>query len=80
MGSLLRNLSRGGRVGAAFWCWTNARGLGGPQCPSWVTRSLSRSRGIPGLEDRPALGGVMVSVLTESFLQVWAPDELLVDK
>lgn len=80
MGSLLRNLSRGGRVGAALWCWTKARGLGGPQCPSWVTPRLSRSRGIPGLEDRPALGGVMVSVLTESFLQVWAPHEFLVDK
>ncbi|XP_034363216.1 oxidoreductase-like domain-containing protein 1 isoform X3 [Arvicanthis niloticus] len=77
MGSLLHYLSRGGRLGAALWCWTNARGLSGPQCPSWVARSLSCSRGIPGLGGRPALGGIMVSVLTESFLLVWAPDELV---
>lgn len=78
MGSLLQNLSRGGRVGAALWCWTNVRGLSGLQCPSWVARSLSCSPGIPGLGGRTALGGIMVSVLTESFLlQVWAPDELV---
>lgn len=59
MGSLLRYLSRGGRLGAALWCWTNARGLSGPQCPSWVARSLSCSRGIPGLGGRTALGGIM---------------------
>nr|BAT46525.1 oxidoreductase like domain containing 1 [Tokudaia muenninki] len=69
MGSLLQNLSRGGRVGAALWCWTNARGLGGLQFPSWVARSLSCRRGIPGRGGRPALGGSMVSVLTERFLQ-----------
>ncbi|XP_028643775.1 oxidoreductase-like domain-containing protein 1 isoform X3 [Grammomys surdaster] len=68
MGSLLQNLSRGGRVGAVLWCWANARGLSGSQCPSWVARNLSCSRGIPGLGGRPALGGIMVSVLTESFL------------
>ncbi|XP_031207342.1 oxidoreductase-like domain-containing protein 1 isoform X2 [Mastomys coucha] len=59
MGSLLQNLSRGGRVGAALWCWTNVRGLSGLQCPSWVARSLSCSPGIPGLGGRPALGGIM---------------------
>ncbi|XP_021033754.1 oxidoreductase-like domain-containing protein 1 isoform X1 [Mus caroli] len=69
MGSPLQNLSRGGRVRAALWCWTQARGLSGRQCPSRVARSLSCSRGFPGRGGRPALGRTMVSVLTESFLQ-----------
>ncbi|XP_021493043.2 oxidoreductase-like domain-containing protein 1 [Meriones unguiculatus] len=67
---LLQSLSRGGRVGAARWCWTRSHGLSGSQGPGRVAGSLSRSRGIPGLGGRPALGGgVTVSALTESALQ-----------
>ncbi|XP_021069461.1 oxidoreductase-like domain-containing protein 1 isoform X2 [Mus pahari] len=59
MGSLLQNLSRGGRVRTALWCWTHAGCLSYLQCPSPVARSLSCSRGILGRGGRPALGGTM---------------------
>ncbi|XP_059125846.1 oxidoreductase-like domain-containing protein 1 [Peromyscus eremicus] len=58
MGILLQSLSRGGRVGTELCYWARTRGPSGPQCPSWVTRSLPHSRGVPSLGGQPALGGV----------------------
>ncbi|XP_052615861.1 oxidoreductase-like domain-containing protein 1 isoform X1 [Peromyscus californicus insignis] len=55
---LLQSLSRGGRVGTELCYWASTRGPSGPQCPSWVARSLSHSRGVPSLGGQPALGGV----------------------
>ncbi|OBS83012.1 hypothetical protein A6R68_22993 [Neotoma lepida] len=58
MRMLLQSLSRRGRVGTELCCWASTRGPNGPQCPSWVARSLSRSRGVPSVGGQPALGGV----------------------
>ncbi|XP_006987749.1 oxidoreductase-like domain-containing protein 1 isoform X1 [Peromyscus maniculatus bairdii] len=58
MGILLQSLSRRGRVGTELCYWASTRGPSGPQCPSWVARSLSHSRGVPSLGGQPALGGV----------------------
>lgn len=74
---LLQSLRPSSRVLAALWRWTSSRRLSRPQCPGWVAGSVSRCWDILGPAGRPALGEVMASALTESSLQVWAPEELV---